>query len=83
MQDFIHRHPKQALHAQLALAHVQLLNKHANLAAQTLSSISSVRHMPGTVATIVALCEMTGDMKTAVSTLDQAVQHWQKEQVCL
>ncbi|KAF8725990.1 hypothetical protein HU200_020570 [Digitaria exilis] len=46
------------------------------LAADSLSKIPDIQHMPATVATLVALKEGLGDSKSAASVLDSAMQWW-------
>ncbi|CAH2065961.1 unnamed protein product [Thlaspi arvense] len=66
---------KEAIYANrvLLLLHA---NKMDQVAAESLSKIPDIQHLPATVATIVALKERAGDNDGASAVLDSAINYW-------
>ncbi|KAK9735472.1 hypothetical protein RND81_04G207600 [Saponaria officinalis] len=60
----------------LAKAQVAAAAGHAQVAADSLSKIPDIQHMPATVATIVALKERAGDIDGAEAVFDNAIKWW-------
>ncbi|CAO2816797.1 unnamed protein product [Amaranthus hypochondriacus] len=60
----------------LARAQVAAASGHFQVAAESLSKIPDIQHMPATVATIVALKERVGDIDGAELIFDNAVKWW-------
>ncbi|KAK6922344.1 putative TPR-like repeat [Dillenia turbinata] len=60
----------------LARAQVAAAAGHPQIAADSLSKIIDIQHMPATVATIVALKERAGDIDGADAVLDSAIRWW-------
>ncbi|XP_021842223.2 uncharacterized protein [Spinacia oleracea] len=60
----------------LARAQVAAAAGHFQVAAESLSKIPDIQHMPATVATIVALKERLGDIDGAELVLDNAIEWW-------
>ncbi|XP_021745013.1 signal recognition particle subunit SRP72-like [Chenopodium quinoa] len=60
----------------LARAQVAAAAGHFQVAAESLSKISDIQHMPATVATIVTLKERLGDIDGAEVVLDNAIKWW-------
>ncbi|KAJ0039074.1 hypothetical protein Pint_23645 [Pistacia integerrima] len=67
--------PDQSKVVLLARAQVAAAN-HPHIAAESLAKIRDIQHMPGTVATLVALKERAGDIKGAAAVLDAAIKWW-------
>ncbi|XP_044492727.1 signal recognition particle subunit SRP72-like [Mangifera indica] len=63
--------PDQSKVVLLARAQVALAANHPHIAAESLSKIHDIQHMPGTVATLVALKE-----RDAAAVLDAAIKWW-------
>uniref|UniRef100_A0A7N1A7R8 Signal recognition particle subunit SRP72 n=1 Tax=Kalanchoe fedtschenkoi TaxID=63787 RepID=A0A7N1A7R8_KALFE len=60
----------------LARAQVAAAAGHPQIAAESLSQIPDIQHMPATVATLVTLKERAGDIDGANEVLDSAIQWW-------
>uniref|UniRef100_A0A803LQA9 Signal recognition particle subunit SRP72 n=1 Tax=Chenopodium quinoa TaxID=63459 RepID=A0A803LQA9_CHEQI len=60
----------------LARAQVAAAAGHFQVAAESLSKISDIQHMPATVATIVTLKERLGDIDGAEVVLDNSIKWW-------
>jgi len=60
----------------LARAQVAASAGHPQVAAESLSKIPEIQHLPATVATLVALKERAGDIDGAVSIFDSAIKWW-------
>lgn len=74
--QFAEKFPDKSKVALLARAQVAAAAGHPLVAAESLSRIPGIQHMPGTVATIVALKEKAGDIDGASSILDSALRWW-------
>ncbi|KFK41175.1 hypothetical protein AALP_AA2G095200 [Arabis alpina] len=60
----------------LARAQIAASASHPHVAAESLSKIPDIQHLPATVATIVALKERAGDNEGAAAVLDSAIKWW-------
>ncbi|KAG7589265.1 Tetratricopeptide-like helical domain superfamily [Arabidopsis suecica] len=60
----------------LARAQIAASASHPRVAAESLSKIPDIQHLPATVATIVALKERAGDNDGAAAVLDSAIRWW-------
>ncbi|CAM8916084.1 unnamed protein product [Rhodiola kirilowii] len=60
----------------LARAQVAAAAGHPQSAAESLSQVPDIQHMPATVATLVTLKERAGDIDGANDVLDSAIQWW-------
>uniref|UniRef100_A0A7N0TXD1 Signal recognition particle subunit SRP72 n=1 Tax=Kalanchoe fedtschenkoi TaxID=63787 RepID=A0A7N0TXD1_KALFE len=60
----------------LARAQVAAAAGHPQIAAESLSQVPDIQHMPATVATLVTLKERAGDIDGANEVLDSAIQWW-------
>ncbi|PUZ53587.1 hypothetical protein GQ55_5G063100 [Panicum hallii var. hallii] len=76
LSQYAEKHPENSKGVLLALAQIAANANHFQLAADSLSKIPDIQHMPATVATLVALRERLGDSNAAASVLDSAVQWW-------
>ncbi|KAG8054409.1 hypothetical protein GUJ93_ZPchr0001g33199 [Zizania palustris] len=73
---YAEKHPENSKGVLLALAQIAANTNHFQIAADSLSKIVDIQHMPATVATLVALKERLGDSNGASSVLDSAIQWW-------
>ncbi|CAN6349817.1 unnamed protein product [Urochloa humidicola] len=76
LSQYAVKHPENSTGVLLALAQIAANANHFQLAADSLSKIPDIQHMPATVATLVALKERLGDSNAAASVLDSAIQWW-------
>nr|CAB3460352.1 unnamed protein product [Digitaria exilis] len=76
LSQYAEKHPENSTEILLALAQIAAKANNFKLAADSLSKIPNIQHMPATVATLVALKERLGDSKSAASVLDSAIQWW-------
>ncbi|CAL4953331.1 unnamed protein product [Urochloa decumbens] len=76
LRQYADKHPENSKGVLLALAQIAANANHFQLAADSLSKIPDIQHMPATVATLVALKERLGDSNAAASVLDSAIQWW-------
>jgi signal recognition particle subunit SRP72 len=76
LSQYAEKHPENSKGVLLALAQIAANANHFQLAADSLSKIPDIQHMPATVATLVALKERLGDSNAAASVLDSAIQWW-------
>ncbi|CAO1942575.1 unnamed protein product [Urochloa humidicola] len=76
LRQYADKHPENCKGVLLALAQIAANANHYQLAADSLSKIPDIQHMPATVATLVALKERLGDSNAAASVLDSAIQWW-------
>ncbi|KAK4753615.1 hypothetical protein SAY87_001719 [Trapa incisa] len=74
--QFAEKFPDKSKIALLARAQVSAAAGRPLIAAESLSKIPEIQHMPGTVATIVALREKAGDIDGACAVLDSAINWW-------
>ncbi|KAL1216413.1 hypothetical protein V5N11_026344 [Cardamine amara subsp. amara] len=74
--QFAERFPEKSKLVLLARAQIAASASHPHVAAESLSKISDIQHLPGTVATIVALKERAGDNDGAAAVLDSAINWW-------
>ncbi|PKI78348.1 signal recognition particle subunit SRP72 [Punica granatum] len=74
--QFAEKFPDKSKVALLARAQVAAAAGHPLVAAESLSKIPEIQHMPGTVSTIVALKERAGDIDGASAVLDSAIKWW-------
>ncbi|CAI0426091.1 unnamed protein product [Linum tenue] len=76
LDQFSIKFPYQSKIALLARAQIAAISNHHQIAADSLSRIPDIQHMPATVATLVALKERAGDVEGASLVLDSAVKFW-------
>lgn len=74
--QFAGKFPDKSKEFLLARAQVAAAASHFQVAADSLSKIPDIQHMPATVATIVALKERAGDIDGAEVVLDNAIKWW-------
>ncbi|RLN04193.1 signal recognition particle subunit SRP72-like isoform X2 [Panicum miliaceum] len=67
LSQYAEKHPENSKGVLLALAQIAANANHFQLAADSLSKIPNIQHMPATVATLVALRERLGDSNVAAS----------------
>lgn len=60
----------------LARAQIAAASNHPQIAADSLTKIPSIQHMPATVATLVSLKERAGDINGAASIFNSSIQWW-------
>ncbi|XP_062207726.1 uncharacterized protein LOC133909349 [Phragmites australis] len=77
LRQYAEKHPENSKGVLLALAQIAASANHFQLAADSLSKIPDIQHMPATVATLVALKERLSDSNAAASVLDSAIQWWE------
>ncbi|XP_068657676.1 uncharacterized protein [Aristolochia californica] len=79
-EDILHqcaeKYPEKSEQLYLARAQVAAAAGHSQIAAESLSKLSEIQHMPATVATLVVLRERCGDSRTAAAVLDSAIRWW-------
>ncbi|CAO2182091.1 unnamed protein product [Urochloa humidicola] len=76
LRQYAEKHPENSKGVLLALAQIAANANHFQLAADSLSKIPDIQHMPATVATLVVLKERLGDSNAAASVLDSAIKWW-------
>ena len=76
LSQFSEKFPDKSRVILLARAQVAAAAGHPQIAADSLSKIQDIQHMPATVATVVALKERAGDVDGASSVLDSAIKWW-------
>uniref|UniRef100_A0A0E0CBC0 Signal recognition particle subunit SRP72 n=1 Tax=Oryza meridionalis TaxID=40149 RepID=A0A0E0CBC0_9ORYZ len=76
LSQYAEKHPEYSKGVLLSLAQIAASANHFQIAADSLSKIVDIQHMPATVATLVALKERLGDSNGASSVLDSAIQWW-------
>ncbi|CAN1152927.1 Signal recognition particle subunit SRP72 [Linum perenne] len=76
LDQFAEKFPLKSKVALLARAQIAAASGHHQIAADSLSRIPDIQHMPATVATLVALKERAGDIDGASAVLDSAVKWW-------
>ncbi|XP_020577004.1 signal recognition particle subunit SRP72-like [Phalaenopsis equestris] len=76
LAQFAQKFPEKSKLIMLVRAQISAAAGHLQTAADSLSAIHDIQHMPATVATIVSLKERNNDFNGAVSVLDSAVQWW-------
>lgn len=74
--QFAEKFPSKAKVVLLARAQIAAAAGHPQIAAESLSKIADIQHLPATVATIVALKERAGDIDGAEAVFDSAIQWW-------
>ncbi|XP_011019281.1 PREDICTED: signal recognition particle subunit SRP72 [Populus euphratica] len=74
--QFAEKFPDKSRVVLLARAQVAAAAGHPQIAADSLSKIHDIQHMPATVATLVALKERAGDVDGASTVLDSAIKWW-------
>lgn len=74
--QFAEQFPDKSKTVLLARAQVAAAAGHPLVAAESLSKIPDIQHMPATVATLVALKERAGDIDGAAAILNSAIQWW-------
>uniref|UniRef100_A0A0D9V8S4 Signal recognition particle subunit SRP72 n=1 Tax=Leersia perrieri TaxID=77586 RepID=A0A0D9V8S4_9ORYZ len=76
LSRYAEKHPENSKGVLLALAQIAASANHFQMAADSLSKIADIQHMPATVATLTALKERLGDSNGASLVLDSAIQWW-------
>ncbi|KAG0475952.1 hypothetical protein HPP92_012793 [Vanilla planifolia] len=76
LAQFAERFPEKSTPTLLARAQIAATAGHFQIAANSLSMIHDICHMPATVATIVSLKERLNDFVGAAAVLDSAVLWW-------
>lgn len=74
--QFSEKFPEKSKVFLLARAQVAAAASHPHIAAESLSKIPDIQHMPATVATLVSLKERAGDIDGAAAVLDAAINWW-------
>ncbi|KAG5520705.1 hypothetical protein RHGRI_033329 [Rhododendron griersonianum] len=74
--QYSEKFPEKSKVVLLARAQVAASAGHPQVAAESLSKIPEIQHMPATVATLVSLKERAGDIDGAVSVFDSAIKWW-------
>lgn len=74
--QYSEKFPEKSKVVLLARAQVAASAGHPQVAAESLSKIPEIQHMPATVATLVLLKERAGDIDGAVSVFDSAIKWW-------
>ncbi|XP_015894415.3 uncharacterized protein LOC107428395 [Ziziphus jujuba] len=74
--QFAEKFPEKSKVVLLARAQVAAAASHPHIAAESLSKIPDIQHMPATVATLVSLKERAGDIDGAAAVLDAAIKWW-------
>ncbi|KAJ8758902.1 hypothetical protein K2173_002681 [Erythroxylum novogranatense] len=74
--QFAEKFPDKSKVILLARAQIAATAGHHQIAADSLSKIPEIQHMPATVATIVALKERAGDISSASVIFDSAIKWW-------
>ncbi|CAL5396007.1 unnamed protein product [Camellia sinensis] len=73
---FSEKFPDKSKVVLLARAQVAAAAGHPQVAAESLSKIPDIQHMPATVATLISLKERAGDIDGAIAVFDSAIQWW-------
>ncbi|KAL6193176.1 hypothetical protein ACLB2K_034260 [Fragaria x ananassa] len=76
LAQFSEKFPEKSKVFLLARAQVAAAASHPHIAAESLSKIPDIQHMPATVATLVSLKERAGDIDGASAVLDAAINWW-------
>ncbi|KAG5029369.1 hypothetical protein JHK87_012883 [Glycine soja] len=76
LAQFASKFPDKSKVVHLARAQVAAAAGHPHIAADSLTKISDIQHMPATVATLVSLKERAGDIDGAAAVLDNATKWW-------
>lgn len=76
LAQFAEKFPEKSKLILLVRAQISAAAGHFHVAAESLSMIQDIRHMPATVATVVSLKERLNDFNGAVGVLDSAIQWW-------
>lgn len=76
LTQFAEKHPDCATDAHLVRAQAAAAAGNYLQAAKCLEMVTSLKHKPGVVATVVALKERGGNLKGAESVLDEALEYW-------
>ncbi|CAL0306389.1 unnamed protein product [Lupinus luteus] len=76
LAQFAGKFPDKSRIVFLARAQVAAAAGHPHIAADSLTKIPDIQHMPATVATLVSLKERAGDIDGAASVLDSAIKWW-------
>ncbi|CAL5421947.1 unnamed protein product [Camellia sinensis] len=74
--QFSEKFPDKSKVVLLARAQVAASAGHPQVAAESLSKIPDIQHMPATVATLISLKERAGDINSAIAVFDSAIQWW-------
>lgn len=74
--QYAEKFPDKSKTVLLARAQVAAAAGHPLVAAESLSKIPDIQHMPATVATLVALKERAGDIDGAAAILNSAIKWW-------
>ncbi|CAL5338212.1 hypothetical protein CsSME_00021692 [Camellia sinensis var. sinensis] len=74
--QFSEKFPDKSKVVLLARAQVAAAAGHPQVAAESLSKIPDIQHMPATVATLISLKERAGDIDGAIAVFDSAIQWW-------
>ncbi|KAJ6808577.1 signal recognition particle subunit SRP72-like [Iris pallida] len=74
--QFADKFPEKSKLVLLARAQVAAAAGHSQIAAESLSKIPDIQHMPATVATLVSLRERLSDFSSAGTVLDSAIEWW-------
>ncbi|KAL7241177.1 hypothetical protein ACSBR2_006736 [Camellia fascicularis] len=74
--QFSEKFPDKSKVVLLARAQVAAAAGHPQVAAESLSKIPDIQHMPATVATLISLKERAGDIEGAIAVFDSAIQWW-------
>lgn len=76
LAQFADKFPEKSKVVYLARAQVAAAAGHPHIAADSLTKIPDIQHMPATVATLVSLKERAGDIDGAAAVLDSAIKWW-------
>lgn len=79
--QFAEKFPEKSKVILLARAQVAAAASHPHIAAESLSKIPDIQHMPATVATLVTLKERAGDIDGAAAVLDAAINWWSNSMI--
>ncbi|KAJ6809067.1 signal recognition particle subunit SRP72-like [Iris pallida] len=74
--QFADKFPEKSKLVLLARAQIAAAAGHSQIAAESLSKIPDIQHMPATVATIVSLRERLSDFSSASTVFDSAIKWW-------
>lgn len=74
--QFADKFPDKSKVVLLARSQVAAAANHPQIAAESLTKIPDIQHMPATVATLVSLKERAGDIDGADSIFQSAIQWW-------
>lgn len=76
LAQFAGKLPEKSQVLYLARAQVAAAAGHPHIAADSLTKIPDIQHMPATVATLVSLKERANDVEGAAAVLDSATKWW-------